>query len=213
MFVLGLTGSIGMGKTTAANGFRRLGLPVHDADARVHDLFERDGAMIAAIGRAFGAVLNGRVDRKLLGRMVFEDPEALARLEAIVHPRVREAHRRFLARVARGGGTAAVLDIPLLFETGGENLCDGIAVVSAPGRVQRLRVLKRPGMTASRLESILARQLPDTEKRARADYVIPTGLGRDLSFQVVREIAADIRNLRGRAWSPGYGRPVGKEVR
>ena len=195
-----------MGKTTAANGFRRLGLSVHDSDARVHDLFDHDADTIAAVGEAFGAVRDGRVDRAALARVVFENEDALARLEAIIHPRVHEAHRRFIAGVARHGRSVVVLDIPLLFETDSERLCDAVAVVSAPDRVQRRRVLKRPGMTEARLKTILARQMPDREKRARADYVIPTGLGRDLSFQVVREIADDIRHFPGRVWSPGYGR-------
>ncbi len=206
MMVLGLTGSIGMGKTTAGLAFRRLGVPVHDADAEVHRLLAGDAVLIARIAAAFRtALVDGRVDRRLLGRAVFGDAVALERLEAIIHPAVRTTHRRFLARMARARMRLCVLDIPLLFETGGEALCDRIAVTSAPFRIQKARVLRRAGMTAERLDAVLERQLPDRDKRRRADFVIPTGLGRDVAFRAVRDIVASLAGQEGRVWSPGFG--------
>lgn len=173
-FILGLTGSVGMGKTTVAGMFGDLGVPVFDADAAVHRLQGPGGTLVAPIEAAFAGTTgpNG-VDRRKLGAAVFGDPEALGRLEAIVHPAVREARRQFLLEHA--GARLVVLDIPLLFETGGTDEVDAVAVVSAPPGVQRRRVLARPGMTPSRLVEILAQQLPDAEKRARADYLIDTG--------------------------------------
>jgi dephospho-CoA kinase len=207
MIVLGLTGSIGMGKSTAGQAFRRLGVPVHDADAEVHARFSADCDLIARIARAFpSAVTHDGVDRRRLGQLVFEGGEALARLEAIVHPVVRAAHRRFLATMARRDVPLCVLDIPLLYETGGEDLCDYVAVVSAPDRVQRERVLRRPGMTAERLRAVLARQLPDADKRRLADFVIHTGLGRDAAFRTVRRIVAGLAGEKGWVWSPAFGR-------
>ena len=179
MIVLGLTGSIGMGKSTATNTFRRLGFPVFDADAAVHQLQGRGGRAVAPIGAAFpGSVNDGRVDREALRRAVLGDPTALKRLERIVHPLVRDAERRFLARARREGRRLAVLDVPLLLETGGEKRVDQVVVVSAPASVQAVRVLRRPGMTAERLASIRARQMPDADKRRRADVVVHTGLSR-----------------------------------
>lgn len=178
MIVLGLTGSIGMGKSTAARQLRRLGYPVHDADAVVHDLLERGGAAVPAIASAFpGVVRDGAVDRRVLGATVFSDPAALRRLESIVHPLVRQAERRFLAQARRRRRRLVVLDIPLLFETGGEGRCDAVAVVSAPPFLQARRVLARPGMTPDRLAAIRRTQMPDRDKRRRADVVIPTGRG------------------------------------
>lgn len=178
MIILGLTGSIGMGKSTAARQLRRLGFPVHDADAVVHGLLAKGGAAVPAIAAVFpGVVTDGVVDRAALGAQVFRDPEALRRLEAIVHPLVRRAERRFLARARRQRRRLVVLDIPLLFETGGAARCDAVAVVSAPPFVQAQRVLARPGMTKARLEAIRRKQMPDGDKRRRADLVIPTGCG------------------------------------
>lgn len=178
MIVFGLTGSIGMGKSTAARQLRRLGLPVHDADAAVHRLMAKGGAAVPAIAAAFPmAVRNGVVDRKALGARVFHDRPALRRLEGILHPLVRREERRFLARARRQRRRAVVLDIPLLFETGGVRRCDAVLVVSAPSFVQARRVLARPGMTPERLHAIRASQMPDHQKRRRADAVIPTGLG------------------------------------
>lgn len=178
MKILGLTGSIGMGKSTAARMLRRLCVPVHDADATVHRLLGKGGKAVAAVEAAFpGVVRDGAVDRAELGRQVFGDAAALRRLEAILHPLVRAAERDFLERHARRGTSLVVLDIPLLFETGGEDRCDRVAVVSAPAFLQVRRVLRRPGMTMARFKAIRAQQMPDADKRRRADFVIPTGLG------------------------------------
>jgi dephospho-CoA kinase len=179
MIVLGLTGSIGMGKSTATISFRRLGIPVFDADAAVHRLQARGGRAVAPIGAAFpGSVVDGRVNREALRRAVLGDPTALKRLERIVHPLVRDEEKRFLARARRAGRRLVVLDVPLLLETGGEKRVDRVVVVSAPAAIQAVRVLRRPGMTAERLASIRARQMPDAEKRRRAHHVVPTGLSR-----------------------------------
>lgn len=179
MRVIGLTGGIGMGKSTAARVFARLHIPVHDADAAVHALYAKGGAAVPAIAALVPeAVRDGRVDRAALGRAAFADPALLRRLEAAIHPLVRRAERRFLARCRRERARAAVLDIPLLFETGAQRRVDAVIVVSAPLLVQRARVLRRPGMTEKKLAAIMARQMPDAEKRRRADVVIPTGLSR-----------------------------------
>jgi dephospho-CoA kinase len=190
MKVWGLTGSIGMGKSTAARAFRRLGVPVFDADAAVHALQARGGRAVRPIGAAFpGTVRHGAVDREALRRAVLGDPVALKRLEAIVHPLVRAEQARFLARWRGRGARLVVLDIPLLFETRRPaREFDAVLVVSAPARVQRARVLARPGMTESRLAAILARQMPDAEKRRRADHVIPTGLSRHHAQARVRRL-------------------------
>ncbi len=202
MFVLGLTGSIGMGKSTVGGGFRCFAVPVFDSDAAVHALFERGGAAVAAVAAAFPGCLDpgGGVDRAALGRIVFDDPPALARLEAIVHPLVRAAQRRFLARRCATGGRLAVLDIPLLYETGGERLVDAVAVVSARPEVQAQRVLKRPGMSADRLATILRRQLPDADKRRRADFVIRTDLDRRRALRPIGRILDRVRGRRGTRW-------------
>ncbi|WP_026785135.1 dephospho-CoA kinase [Pleomorphomonas koreensis] len=176
MIVIGLTGSIGMGKTTTADLFRQKGLPVFDADATVHALY--DGPLAAPIEAAFpGATVDGRVDRARLSARLAGNAEAFRRLEAIVHPAVRRAEADFLAAARAAGAAAAVLDIPLFFETGRHRDVDKVVVVSAPAEVQRARVLARPGMTEERFAALLARQMPDAEKRARADWVVPTGDG------------------------------------
>jgi dephospho-CoA kinase len=176
MFIIGLTGSVGMGKSTTARLFAEAGVPVHDADAVVHRLYE--GAAAAAIEAAFpGTTAGGRVERDRLATRVLNDPAALKRLEAIVHPLVHAAEQRLLAEAAARGEQVAVLDIPLLFETGADQRVDAVVVVSAPPEVQRARVLERPGMTLDKLESILARQMPDAEKRRRADFVVDTSRG------------------------------------
>lgn len=186
---LGLTGSIGMGKSTAAGMFRRLGVPVHDADAAVHALFRKGGAAVGPVGEAFPeAIRDGAVDRAVLGQAVFGDAERLARLEAIVHPLVRRMSDRFLRQARARRAPLAVFDVPLLFETGAEARYDAVAVVSAPAFVQAQRVLARPGMTPARLAAIRARQTPDAEKRRRADFILPTGLGRRCTLQGVRRI-------------------------
>jgi dephospho-CoA kinase len=189
MKILGLTGGIGMGKSTAAQAFRRAGVPVFDADAAVHRLQARGGRAVAPIAAAFpDAVRHGRVDREALRRAVLGDPAALRRLEAIVHPLVRAEERRFLAAARRRGARLAVLDIPLLFETGADRRVDEVVVVTAPPAVQRARVLLRRGMTPERLDAILARQTPDADKRHRADHVIRTGLSRHHAQRAIRRL-------------------------
>ncbi|MGF1631899.1 MAG: dephospho-CoA kinase [Kiloniellaceae bacterium] len=199
MRVIGLTGSIGMGKSTAAAMLRRLGLPVHDADAAVHRLMARGGAAVAAVEAAFpGVVQAGAIDRSLLGARVLGDAAALQRLEAILHPLVRAEARAFLAQQARLRRPLAVLDIPLLYETGGERLCDVVIVVTAPGFIQRARVLRRPGMTEAKLQALLARQLSDAEKRRRADFVVQTGLNKAHALRQLAAIVKLLRSGRGR---------------
>ena len=173
MFILGLTGSIGMGKTTTGGFFAARGVPVHDADAVVHVLYS--GAAVAPVEAAFpGVTVDGRIDRSRLGARVLGDAAAMARLEAIVHPLVQAAEDGFLQKARKAGAPLVVLDIPLLFETGAEQRCDAVVVVTAPADVQRQRVLARPGMTPERFEAILSRQLPDSEKRRRAHVLIET---------------------------------------
>lgn len=203
MFILGLTGSIGMGKTTTANMFRRLGVPVHDADAAVHRLMAKNGAAVSDIEAAYpGVIKDGAVDRGLLGEAVFGDDEALGRLEAILHPQVRAVQAEFLRRASRRRADVVLLDVPLLYETGGETNCDAVVVVTASAWVQRLRVLARPGMSEERLQSILARQMPDAEKRRRADFLVQTGLGRAFSFNQVQGIVDFVRSRPPERWPP-----------
>ena len=198
MLVLGITGSIGMGKSTAAALLRRLGVPVSEADQVVYRMFAPGGQAVAAVERAFpGVVRDGAIDRRELGRRVFGDAKALARLNAIVHPLVRVEQARFLAAQRRRRVKLAALDIPLLFETGGEGRCDATVVVSAPGFVQRARVMARSGMTADRLQKILEHQMPDAEKRRRADYVVPTGLGKRMTLRRLRRIVGGLKRSRG----------------
>jgi len=174
MLIVGLTGSIGMGKSTVAARFRTHGVAVCDADAEVHKLYE--GAAVPAIEAAFpGTTRAGTVDRQRLARVLIAKPEGFARLEAIVHPLVLAAERAFLHAEAAKGAALAVLEIPLLLETGGEARVDVVVVVSAPADTQRERVMQRPGMTPEKLEQVLARQMPDAEKRARADFIVDTG--------------------------------------
>lgn len=203
MLIVGLTGSLAMGKSTAAAMLVRLGAPVHDADRAVHRLLARGGAAVAPVGAAFpGVVRDGAVDRQALGRRVFGDRAALARLEAIVHPLVRAATRRFLADAARAGHRLVVLDIPLLYEAGRERVVDVVLCVSAPPMVQHARALARPGMDEARLRAILAHQVPDVVKRARADFVVPTGLGRAVTRRVLSSILRRLRDRPGRRWPP-----------
>ena len=194
-FVLGLTGSIGMGKSTVAQMFREAGVPVFDADAEVHKLQGPQGPLLPAIEAAFpGTTGPGGVDRPALGALVFGDPAALARLEAIVHPAVAKVRELFLLEHA--GVPIVVFDIPLLFEKGGANLVNAVAVVSAPADVQRARVLARPGMTPEKFAHVLGLQVPDAEKRARADYVIDTGTTLEVTRAAVARV---IESLRGHA--------------
>ena len=211
MILIGLTGSIGMGKSTAAAALRRLGLPVHDADAAVHRLLAPGGAAVGPVLAAFPDVADpaGGIDRQRLGARVFGDPAALKRLEAILHPQVRAAKRRFLAAEARRRRPMVVLDVPLLYETGGERECDAVLVVSAPAFLQRQRVLARPGMSEAKFRAILAKQMPDREKRRRAGHVVPTGIGRRFSLDrlraalraIERETGPRPRHLRDRGRS------------
>jgi dephospho-CoA kinase len=194
MFVLGLTGSVAMGKSTTARFFAEEGVPVHDADAVVHRLYERDA--VPLIEMAFpGTTANGRVDRVKLGARVMNDLAGLRQLEAIVHPLVQDAERRFLAEAEEKGAPIAVLDIPLLFETGGEQRVNAVVVATAPAEVQRARVLERPGMTEQRLEAMLARQMPDSEKRRRADFIVDTSRGFDEARAQVREILRQVATM------------------
>ncbi len=201
--ILGLTGSIGMGKSTAADSFRRLGVPVHDADKTVHELLAKDGEAAPRIKDLFPeAVKKGTLDRELIAKKVFGDAEALARIEEILHPIVRRREQAFLGRAARQGRSLVVLDIPLLFETGGEVRCDAVVTVSAPKFIQQQRVLKRPGMTQERFDTILGRQIPDAEKRRRADFVVLTGLGRDFSLRQILNLVRITSRWRGTKWPP-----------
>jgi dephospho-CoA kinase len=194
MFILGLTGSIGMGKSATAKMFAEEGVPVHDADAAVHRLYE--GAATPLIEAAFpGTTSGGKVDRAKLGQRVLGDKDAIARLEAIVHPLVTQSRERFIADAERSDANVAVLDIPLLFETGGDKRVDAIVVVSAPAEVQRARVLERPGMTDDKLAIILTKQMPDAEKRARADFVVDTSKGFDAARAQVREILRAVATM------------------
>lgn len=197
MIVIGLTGSIGMGKSTVAGMFEAEGFPLFDADAAVHRLQGPGGALVAAIEAAFpGTTGAAGVDRQALGRAVFGDAAALARLEAIVHPVVAAERRDFLARHA--DAVAVVLDIPLLFEKGGVDAVDLVVVVSAPAAVQRARVLGRPGMTVDRLDTILALQTPDAEKRARADIVIDTGGTLESTREAIHALVTCLTSHTGR---------------
>jgi dephospho-CoA kinase len=189
MIKIALTGSIGMGKSTVAAMFERAGVPVFDADAVVRSLQGPGGALVESIGRRFPETVEGGVlDRDKLARLVLNDADRLSELEKIVHPAVREARQSFIDR--HQGAPALLFDIPLLFETGGEKEFDATVVVSAPPDVQRARVLSRPGMTEEKLRSILARQMPDAEKRARADFVIDTGTDLSTTEDQVRHILA-----------------------
>ncbi|MBV2185308.1 MAG: dephospho-CoA kinase [Rhizobium sp.] len=198
MIVLGLTGSIGMGKSTTAGLFAEQGIPVNDADQVVHDLYR--GEAVAPIGAMFpNAVRDGFVDRTILAESLAKNPAKFKDLEAIVHPLVRERERQFLNAQKGAGADLVVLDIPLLFETGGADRVDRIVVVSCDADIQRRRVLERPGMTREKFEMILSRQLPDAEKRARADYVIDTGHGIEAARKRVIEIIAEVRAGTGSA--------------
>ena len=186
---IALTGSIGMGKSTVARMFERAGIPVFDADAEVRRLQGPGGALVERIGQAFpGSVRNGLLDRDYLSKVVLEDPDRLAALEAIVHPAVRDARQAFID--ANGDAPALLFEIPLLFETGGEQEFDKVVVVSAPAEVQRTRVLARPGMSAEKFEGLLARQVPDSEKRRRADFVVDTGADLSTTEAQVRDVVA-----------------------
>lgn len=195
MKTIGLTGSIGMGKSTTAAMFRDAGIPVYDADQAVHDLYDVGGAAVGPVGEAFpGVVKDGRIDREELRQQVLGKPEALKRLNAIVHPLVGQDRGKFFKYVEEIDADMVVLDIPLLFETGGHMNVDAVVVVSAPPEMQRERVLARPGMTPERLDAILTQQMADAEKRARAHYVVDTGRGLEAAREQVTAIIADLRS-------------------
>ena len=194
MFILGLTGSLAMGKSTTARFFSEAGVPVHDSDATVHALYA--GQAAAAIEAAFpGTADQGKVDRAKLAARIVGDEAALRRLESIVHPLVRQAADRFVAEAEASGAPVAVLDIPLLFETGAENRVDAVVVVSAPAEVQRARALERPGMNEKKLQALLANQMPDAEKRKRADFVVDTSQGFEAARAQVHRILETVVNM------------------
>lgn len=202
MIVVGLTGSIGMGKSTTSTMFQDEGVPVYDADAAVHALYATGGAAVGPVEAAFpGVVVDGAIDRAKLSAAVVGNSEALAVLESIVHPLVGAHRIGFFENAREKGAEVVVLDVPLLFETDGHKKVDKVVVVSAPADVQRRRVLARPGMDVAKFEAILARQTPDAEKRARADFVIDTGQGLDHARDQVRDILTRLRSaapLEGR---------------
>jgi dephospho-CoA kinase len=200
VIVVGLTGSIGMGKSTAAAMLRRMRVPLFDADQVVHHLLAPGGSAVAPVAAAFPGVRTeaGGIDRRLLGQRVFADPEMLSQLERIIHPMVADREKQFLARARARREPIAVLDVPLLFESRGAGRCDYVVVVSAPALLQRQRVMRRPGMTERRFAAILRQQMPDAEKRRRADFVVPTGLDRKLSLRRLRAIVRVLRNRKPR---------------
>ena len=187
MIILGLTGSIGMGKSTTAKLFAEAGVPVYDADAAVHRLYE--GEAVPAIEAAFpGTTVDGKVDRARLSALVVHDPAAMKQLERIVHPMLGASRKKFLDEAERSGAPVAVVDVPLLYETGGESRVDAVVVVTTTPEVQRERILARDNMTGEKLDAILARQLPDSEKRKRADFVVDTSHGLEPVRARIRDI-------------------------
>ena len=204
MILVGLTGSIGMGKSTTAALFAAEGVPVYDADAAVHQLYARGGAAVEPLEQEFGdVVVDGAIDRDRLSKKVLNDPDAMKRLEAIVHPLVGASRIGFFQQATEKQADIVVLDIPLLFETGGEKNMACVVVVSAPADQQRARVLARPGMSLEKFEAILARQTPDAIKRERADFVIDTSQGVDHAREQVRHVLATLRS----GWTRG-GEPT-----
>jgi dephospho-CoA kinase len=194
MIVLGLTGSIGMGKSTTANLFAEAGVPVYDADAAVHRLYEGDA--VGAIEAAFpGTTANGKVDRNKLSARVVHDPAAMKRLEDIVHPMLGASRQKFLQDAEASGAPVAVVDVPLLFETGGEKRVDAVVVVTTSPEVQRMRILARPNMTEEKLAGILARQMPDAEKRKRAHFLVDTSHGLDPVRARIRDILREAAKM------------------
>ena len=197
-FVLCLTGSLGMGKSRTATFFAEAGVPVHDSDAVVHALYE--GEAVPLIESAFpGATSDGKVDRVKLAAMVVGDAAAMARLESVVHPLVSKAREKFLADAQTRGVPVVVLDVPLLFETGGHDGCDAVVVVSAPPEVQRRRAFERPGMTEEKFSALIAKQMPDAEKRRRADFIVDSSQSFDHARAQVRDILAAVAKMRGSA--------------
>jgi dephospho-CoA kinase len=194
MLILGLTGSIGMGKSTTAQLFAEAGVPVYDADAAVHKVYEAEAA--PAIEAAFpGTTVDGKVDRNRLSAKVVHDPAAMKQLEQIVHPMLRAYHQKFLDDAERSGVPVAVVDVPLLFETGGEKRVDAVVVVTTSQKLQRERILSRDNMTSEKLDAILARQLPDADKRKRADFVVDTSHGLDPVRAQIRDILQQVAKM------------------
>ena len=205
MYILGLTGSIGMGKTTVADTFRHLGIRVYDADANVHKLLGPGGAAVEAVREVFpSSAKEDYVDRTKLGSIVFSDKISLIKLEAILHPMLNAIEYEFLRQSSKAGERLAVLDIPLLFEVGLEKCCDGVAVVSAPEYLQRRRVLSRPGMSEERYLQVKKTQLSNQYKVKKADFLIQTGIGRKFSLSCVRRIIKATQNLPANCWSPNW---------
>ncbi len=205
MIILGLTGSIGMGKSTAAQMLRNMGCPVQDADKVVHDLLAKGGAAVDIIAKAFpGVVIDGAVDRQQLGTQVFGQDEALKKLENILHPMVGELRNQFLQAAADNGAKIAVLEVPLLFETGGHQKCDRNILISVPSDIQKTRVLSRPGMNAEKLAGILARQMPDMDKRKLADYIIDSSEGLDPVLAKLQDIVNSLKGETGQCWPQKY---------
>lgn len=201
MLIVGLTGSIGMGKSETAKMFARHGIPICDSDAMVHALYDKGGAAVEPVGAAFpGVVIDGKIDRDRLAKAVLGKPNEIRKLELIVHPLVGMAQRSFLEGAAASGAHMVVLDIPLLYETGGEQRVDVVVVVSAPADMQRKRVLERPGMTAEKLDAILNKQLPDEHKRKRADFVVDTSQGLAHADAQVVAIIDALKHRRGKIW-------------
>ena len=200
---LGLTGSIGMGKTTTAKLFLEAGAPVYDADAAVHDIYAKGGAAVGPIGEAFpAAIIEGAVDRPALREIVLKESQALERLNKIVHPLVGQSQITFRQQAVSSGAPVAILDIPLLFETGGDKACDYVAVVSAPAHIQRARVMMRASMSEEEFEIILAKQMPDAEKRARADFMISSAFGIEFAQAQLSSIMELMKTLEQEAANP-----------
>ncbi|HMM15498.1 MAG TPA: dephospho-CoA kinase [Parvibaculum sp.] len=206
MLLIGLTGSIGMGKSETAKMFARLGVPVYDADAAVHALYAKGGAAVEPLRAVFpSAVIDDAVDRTELSRCVLGLPDEMKKLEAIVHPLVGRAQMDFLRKAAAEGHHAVVLDIPLLYETGGETRVDVVVVVSAPYDLQKERVLARPGMDMAKFAAIHAKQVPDAEKRRRADFVIETDKGLDHAFEEVKKVVEALKGREGKVLKARLG--------
>lgn len=209
MIVLGLTGSIGMGKSTAADMLREMGVPVHDSDATVHDIMSPGGKAIPEVAGLFPEAYNAAnnsIDRAILGKIVFADDVKLKALEKILHPLVWESQAKFRKEMEDKGHPVVVLDIPLLYETGAEKRVDGVIVVSAPAFIQKKRVMARPSMTEERFKGILALQVSDHEKRSRADYVVNTGIGKAFAQRALRKIIESLTHDKTRNNFPPYAR-------
>ncbi|MEP0068370.1 dephospho-CoA kinase [Pyruvatibacter sp.] len=206
MLLVGLTGSIGMGKSETAKMFAKLGIPVYDADAAVHAIYEKGGAAVEPLRAEFpDAIVDDAVDRVKLSKLVLNNKDELKKLEAIVHPLVGATQLQFLKDASDAKAPMAVLDIPLLYETGGEARVDAVVVVSAPADVQRARVLERPGMTVEKFEQILAKQVPDADKRAKADFVVETDKGLDHAFEQVQRITEDLKSWEAKVLKERLG--------